>query len=268
MATDAESILRDYLRQYGLEGLGDWAWQQYLNGSSIDQIMLDIRDQPAYKQRFPAMEQLAQAGEAITELDYIAYEKSVRQMLQQYGITPGLYDTAEGIKNLLVNRVSAVEVNARLQQAAAAAYTTPKEVLDALRAQGYDLNGGSLASFYLDPERALPLIEQQYRAAQITGAAAQQRLQISAEEADRLAKNGITWEQAQQGFSQVAATAALGGGSGETADQASRTAAVFGDAEAAQRVRRVQNSRRAAFAGGGGAAETQQGATGLGGAST
>lgn len=268
MADEAKSIIRSFLSQYGLESLGDWAWDQYLNGASVEQIMLDIRERPEYKQRFPAMEQLAQAGEAISEIDYINYEKTTRQLLQQYGITPGLYDTPEGIAQLLINRVSTVEVNARLQQAAAAAYSTPQEVLDGLRAMGYDLQAGSLASFYLDADRALPLIEQQYRAAQVYGAAAQQKIALDVSEAERLAKQGISWQQAQEGFRNVAATAALASGEGETVGQGTRVAAAFGDQAALEATTRVQKGRRARFAGSGGAAESQQGAVGLGGAST
>jgi hypothetical protein len=267
MADSAKAILQGTLDQYGLGALADFAWSEYLAGASMEQIMLDIRDRPEYKQRFPAMEQLASSGEAITEAAYIDYEKTVRGLLQQYGITPGLYDTPEGIADLLTNRVSASEVNSRLQLAAANAYSAPAEVRDAFFSE-YGGQPGDLVSYYLDPDRAAPLIQQQWQAARVMGAATQERLSLQRAEAERLAANGVTFEQARAGFGQVRSLAPLTTGPGERIDQSELIDATFGGADAAKKLARVQNSRRAAFAGGGSAAETQQGVSGLGGAST
>lgn len=268
MPDDARSIITGFLRQYGLEALGAWAWDQYLNGSTVDQIMLDIRQRPEYQARFPAMEQLAQAGKAISEAEYIDYERTVKGLLQQYGIVNGMYDTPQGIAELLIKDVSAAEVNSRLQRAAYATFQAPEEAVTALRDRFGINSPGALMSWFLDPDKAMPLIEQQWAAAQITGAASRQRVALDVAEADRLSKQGISYEQAVQGFGQVAELERLGAGMGETADQRTVTRGVFGDQAEAARTRRVQQSRQSQFRGGGQAAETQEGVSGLGSASS
>lgn len=261
--TSAKDLITGFLTTYGLGSLGEWAWAQYLAGATVDQIMLEIREHPTYKARFPAMEALAQRGNAISESAYVEYEITTRRLLQQWGVTSGLYDTPDRIANLLINSVSASEINDRLQLAASAAYQSPPEVRQALQDR-FHLQGGDFVSFYLDPDRALPLIQQQYQSAQVMGAARQQQVGINDAEADRLALNGVSFEQAQQGFGQVAATERLAYGSGEVIAQDQRVRAAFGDAAAAMQQRRVQASRAARFQGGGNAAETQEGVTGLG----
>lgn len=263
----AQGIIKTFLAKYGLGELADWAWGLYTQGNSIEEIMLALREQPAYRARFPAMEQLAQQGHAITEQEYIQYEQTVMGLSRNWGLPGGMYDTPEGIADLLVKNVSAAEVNARLRIAAAAVYTAPPEVRQEMQ-RLFNLDPGDMVGYWLDPDKALPLLEQKYQAAEVAGAAAQQKLQVSLDEAMRLAQNGVTYDRAVEGFGQVATTGALAAGAGETADQAARTAAVFGDAAAQQKVQRVQAGRKAAFSGGGSAVETAQGVSGLGGAST
>lgn len=263
MVDSAKAIIVGFLDRYGLGALGDWAWSEYLAGVSVDQIMLDMRDHPLYKQRFPAMEALAQQGRAISEAEYMAYETSTRQILQSYGVPQGMYDTPGDITRLLLNDVSVSEVNDRIQTAAAAAYTAPAETRQAIQDR-FGVAGGDLIAFWLDPDKALPIIQQQYQSAQITGASRQQKVSIDYDEADRLAANGITYQQALAGFRQVASTEGLAYGQGETAGTAERVAGVFGDAAAQQKVTRVVKGRQAGFRGGGQAAEDREGVTGLG----
>lgn len=263
----AKAIIVGFLSRYGLGNLGEWAWAEYLAGSSIDQIMIDMRDRPEYKAKFPAMEQLAQEGRAITEEQYMSYERSTRQLLQSWGIPQGMYDTPASISKLLINDVSEAELNDRLSLAASAAYTAPAEVRQALT-ERFNLSPGDLVGFWLDPDKALPIIQQQYQSAEITGASRQQGVDVAYDIADKLAQQGVTYAQALQGFGEVQATEGLAAGQGEVASRDARVAAAFGDAAAAQQVQRVQDSRRAGFRQGGNAAETQEGVTGLGSAGT
>lgn len=267
MPDSAKGIIDSFLSQYGLSGLGDWAWNLYTNGSSVEEIMLALRDRPEYKARFPAMDALSKDGRAISEQEYIEYEKQAKQMLHNWGIPGGMYDTPSGIANLLVNNVSLSEFSERLRIAASAAYTVPQAVRDSMM-EMFNLGPGELVGYYLDPDKASPILQQNFQASQVAGAARTQQIKIEAEEAIRLAQQGVSWEQALQGFGQVAQTKGLEAGAGETVSQRDRVAAAFGDSAAMEKMRRVQTGRQAQFRGGGSAAETSQGATGLGGAST
>jgi len=258
----AKAVLQTALDQYGLGSLADWAWKRYLETGSTDLVFLELKQQDAYKQRFPAMAELAKSGQAISEAAYINYEQTVGQLLQSYGVPRGMYDTPASIAKLLTSQVSPSEVNDRLRIATDAAYSAPKEVKDAL-AQQYGVTGGSLTAYFLDPDKALPLIQQQWAASQVTGAAAMQQLQIDQATSERLASEGVNFNQAQQGFQQVAGLRALEASPGESATQADLIGASFGDQAAGEKVQRIQKGRVASFQGGGGATDSASGVGGL-----
>lgn len=263
--SSAQGQLNAFMAGIGLGSLGTWAWTKYLQGDSIDQIMLDLQATPEYKARFPAMAQLQSEGRGISEAAYIDYENRIKGLHQQYGLPPGLYDTPDQIARGLVNHVSFEEASFRAQQAAAAAYTAPESVKQSFAARlGVANTQSALMAAYLDDTRAIPLLEQQYAAAQVQGAAIDQGLQVAGQRADELAARGVTYAQALQGFGQVQQTEALGQGFGETADQEARTGAAFGEAKGTRTTTRVIKGRLAQFAGGGGAVEAQQGVSGLG----
>lgn len=263
--TSAAAQLNAFFAGLGLNNLGSWAWDKLLRGDSVDQILLDLQSTPEYIARFPAMKQLQQQGRGISEAAYISYENGIKALHQQYGLPPGLYDTPEQIAQGLLNNVSLDEANTRAQRAAFAAYTAPASVKSAFAARlGVANADRELVGAYLDDTRALPLLEQQFAAASVQGASADAGAATSASFADTLAQRGVSYAQALQGFGQVAQTAALGGGFGETAGQGVREQAAFGDTTAQRNVTRVVKGRLAQFAGGGGAVEAQQGVSGLG----
>lgn len=259
----AEDILRSTLEQYGLGELAGWLWGEVSAGTPQEEVYLKMVEQPAYQARFPAMAELRKEGRAISEAEYIGYERGLRQIEQQYGLTRGIVSDSTTVAKSLLADVSVREMEERARIAQSAAYQAPVEVRDALSSM-YGVDMGGMTSYFLDADRALPLIEQQYAAAQIAGAASLRLVGVEREQAERLAAQGVNYEEALQGFSAVAQTERLGSGSGETVGQSVRTAAQFGDAAARQAVTRVQQSRRAVFGGGGSAAETQQGVVGLG----
>ena len=263
----AKALISGFLSQAGLSSLADWAWCKYLDGVPVEQIMLDLRATPEYKTRFPAMAQLAAEGRAITEADYIGYEQTVAQLLQQYGIPKAMYDSPSAIAEMLVGDVSPSEVQSRLQLAATAAYQAPPEVRNAML-NDYGLGQQDLTAIYLDPDRALPVLQQQWATAQVQGAGTIQGIDVGKLTAEQLAQRGVSFTEALTGFGNVNATAGLGAGFGETAAQQERIAAQFGDTAAQRQVQRVQASRIARNSGGGSAAETSAGVVGLGAAST
>jgi hypothetical protein len=260
----AAAIVEDWLNSRGLYGLGEWAWQRILDGASPDELYLEVRDQPQYKARFPAMEELSKSGRAMSEDQYIAYEKNVRELLQRYAVPAGMYDTPEGMKGLILSDVSPAEVNERLTLATSAAYQAPQEVRDAL-VRNYGVSAGDMTGFYLDPDKAMPLLEQQYRSAQVSGAAAITGVGTALSQAERLAAQGVTFDQALAGFDKVAQTEGLAGAlGGETISEAERTDATFTGGAQRTKMERVQQSRAASFTDQGGAVADREGVTGLG----
>ena len=142
----AMKSIESWFNDRGIYGLGEWAWQRLLDGASEPEIYLEVRDQPQYKARFPAMEELTSQGRAWSEDEYISYEKSVVELLKRYNVPAGMYDTPAGMKSLITSNVSAAEVNERLTIAASAAYKAPQEVRNALAAN-YGVNPNDLIGF-------------------------------------------------------------------------------------------------------------------------
>ena len=260
----AMKSIESWFNDRGIYGLGEWAWQRLLDGASEPEIYLEVREQPQYKARFPAMDELASQGRAWSEDEYISYEKNVVELLKRYNVPAGMYDTPAGMKSLITSNVSAAEVNERLTIAASAAYKAPQEVRNALAAN-YGVNPNDLIGFYLDPDKAMPILEQQYRASQVSGAAAITGVGTALEQAERLAAQGVTFDQALAGFDKVAQTSGLAGAlGGETVSEQERVDAAFTGGAQRTKMERVQASRAANFGDQGGAVADREGVTGLG----
>lgn len=267
---DAFTYLRSVLDGYGLGGLGDWAWDQIRSGLSNERIVQNLRETAEYKQRFKGLEQRRAAGlPAISEGEYIAYESSVRQMMRAAGMPPDFYDTPDDFADFIGKDVSVSEMQARINDGYLQAAQAPAEVRQQLR-DLYGVNEGQMAAFFLDPDRALPLIQRQFVAAQVSGAA--QRTGYGAlnqTEAERLATLGVGAEQAQQGFSALEQSkelfGALPGEDGAAIDRATQQAAVFGgDANAKGAIERRRGERISASSGSQSFSIGQGGVSGLG----
>ncbi len=262
MAQTANDVIAAALEPYGLGALASWALAKYQAGESIDQIMQEARQTPEYQVRYPAMAELARQGRAISESSYIDYETTIRQLSQQYGVPTAMYATPEGVAKMLVNGVSATEANERFQLAAAGAFSAPDDVKRAYQ-DLYGLSGGDLIATYLDADKALPLLERQSAAAQIAGAAYRQQTTADVAEAERLAAQGVTYDQAVAGYGQAQMYQGLDSAAGMATTRDDRVAAAFGDQAAQRRVQQVAAARQAAFQGSGGIAQGQEGVVGL-----
>lgn len=269
---DAFATLKSLLDQYGLGSLADWAWQQLLENHSPNQILLDLYNQPEFKARFPGIEERQKKGlPPISPGEYIAYENAAGQIMRAAGFPPGFYDHPDDFTSFISNNVSVAEVSQRASLYQQAAYQAPPEVRQQLR-DLYGITEGHIAAYLADPDRALPLIQQQYQAATIGGEATLQHFgPLSQSEAERLAALGVTDQQAAQGFGQVAHAAELFQSLPGEQDAPGRKTAlgvVAGDQAAIDEVTRQGEKRKAQFQSGGSFATGKNGFSGLGSAST
>jgi hypothetical protein len=267
---DAFAYLKSVLDGYGLGGLGNWAWEQLKGGLTTERISQNLRETPEYKQRFKGLEARRAAGlPAISEGEYIGYETSVRQLMRTAGLPADFYDSPEDFAGFIGKDVSVAEMQSRINEGYLAASQAPAEVRQQLR-DLYNIGEGQLAAFFMDPDRALPLIERQFASAQISGAA--QRTQYGAlgqSEAERLAALGVSEQQAAQGFGALAESSQLFTGlPGEDAaaiDRQTQQAAVFGgDAAAKQAIEKRRAERIAQGSGARSFGVGQGGVVGLG----
>ena len=247
--------------QYGLSSLNavieDYARQDY----SPDAIGILIRETPEYKARFPAMASLIAKKRAITEGDYIEYERKAAGLERQYGLPTGML--MGSVTNLLENEVSMTELNDRVVLASAAAVQAPEELKTTFR-DFYGIDTGGLAAYFLDPKVAAPLLEKQFASTLIGTEARRQGVGLDVYGAENLQELGITQEQARTGFQQVARAQPLTEGRGDIVSQGELIQGTFGASEQArQAVERAAGARVGRFQGGGGFVSTQEGVSGL-----
>lgn len=265
---DAKARILSVLAEYGLESLSDFVWQQILQGKSDAEVLQDIRNTPEFKKRFPAIETRTRKGLApISPGEYVAYERQARQIMRAAGIPEGFYDGLDDFTGFLDRDVSISELNDRIQLGRQAAFEAPADVRAALQ-RDYGVSEGGLTAFFLDPDRATPILEKQYRAAQIGGASTRTGFgETTREQNERLAGLGITAGQAQEGFGMLSDSKELFTAMERGEDNVGRDeqlgAAFEGNAAARRRIEQNRRKRLAKFEGGGGFASSQGGLSGL-----
>lgn len=275
---DATAILASELASWGFGSDAiAWATQQIQSNNSIDQILYSLRQQPFYVNS--VFGQVAKARSAanlpaMTEAQILSYKDYAIGVAQQAGLPTG-FITDNELVTLMGNDVSTAELDARITQGYVAASKSDSATLNALQ-QYYGVTQGQLAAYYLDPNRALPMIQQQFLAAQMGGAAVNTGYtqatgnQLSQSQAMQMAQLGTTQTQAETGFTALAKQAQLFAalpGSQEAAitEQQQLGAEFSGNAQDQQAIAARAQQREAVFQGNYHFAETQnRGITGLG----
>ena len=250
---------------YGLNSLYETMVGYIKDGYNADAIMSLIKTTPEYKQRFPAMEALSKKNRAITEGQYIEYERRAAELERQYGLPKGMLEG--NVTQLLTNEVGMDELNDRVLLASGASVTAPKEFKDSLK-NYYGIDSGGLAAYFLDPVIATPLLQKQYATALIGSEALRQNVNLGIDVATTLEEMGVTQEQAATGFRRVKQDETLTRGRGDTVRSEDLIKGTFGQADAAQDIERARGARMGQFQGGGSFASDVKGIKGIGSAAT
>lgn len=261
-ATNGKDALRQELDGWGLGSLTDQAWDLQTGGAGHDQILAWLRGTTEYQTRFAGMAARKANGlNPISEAEYVSLENTYAQIAHQYGLLAGSYDAAKAIGG----DVSATEFSQRAAAASTAVFDEPQQVRDSLLSY-YGLSQGQIASWYLNPENAVPQLQNMLHAAEIGGTGTQLGIDIDRTLAEKVALAGFTGQSARAGLAQVAANSQLYGESiSDTNDLTAQdaVAAAFGiDAAAAKALQDRQQRRAAIGQGGGGGILTNSGILG------
>lgn len=270
---DAMGYIQGVLDSYGLGSLADWAMQQLQQGYSSDRILLDLRNTREFRDRFPALFDRQEQGlPPISPAEYVAYEQQARQVFRQFGLPEQFLDEASDFGRLIAEDVSVAELYERVQSGFQRVANSPAEV----RAAFGDFFGArgdaALAAFFLDPDRAAPMLRNMVTDAEIAGAGRQYQIGTDFDTSRRIRELGYTGDTARQTFEQIrqldplfAETVGEGANFDDLAAEREGVQAGFGlDPAQRRRIERRQRERVAAFQGGGGAAASQRGFIGLG----
>ncbi len=252
--------------EYGLDSLYGEIEQYAKQDLNDAAIYLKLRETQAYKDRFPAMKPLSAKGRGITEREYISFERDATRLERQYGLPAGMLGK-EAVTTLLTNEVAADELQERVVMAANATQTVPQSMRNQFT-EFYGVGQGGLTAYFLDPEKAKPLLERQYAAATIAGQGEMQGVDTSRQIAEDLYEQGVNEQQARQGFGQVARDRALTTGKNQTVTQDQLIRGTFGNENYARLVDRARNAETGQYAGGGSFVSTNTGVSGLGKSST
>jgi hypothetical protein len=261
---DAKAILRAILVQYGLGELETPLWSKYtaqeVDFTDADALVLSVKEEPAYKKRFRANELRKAAG--LSELlpsTYIELEKSYSNVLARNGLPPGFYDDPADFEKLIGGDVAVVELDNRLRDAYRVVEDADATVKQKLRDE-YNLTDGDILAYFIDPDRARPLLtaadyKRQAQSALFMGRAQTMgNIRLGREQAEELVRSGVTLAEAETGFSEIGKLGELRGalpGEGTISDQ-ELIAQQFGLNEKAKReLEQRKKSRIGEFVGGG-----------------
>jgi hypothetical protein len=270
---EALDELRAILEYYGLGSLVDTLASRIIDDPTLVDnptiLLSSIRDTPEYRQRFKGNETRRTRGlPELAPADYIQLESAYRETIRANSLPRGFYDTQEDFATFIAADVSPNELNNRIAQGYNAVMQAEPGTKEELR-RLYGLADGDIAAFFLDPDRfqQSDAIRKAQAAAVASEARRQADLQISQQQAESLAREGIGREQAQQGFATIGQAQELFnplqlGEEGITTEE--QISGVFGtNAAAAQRIATRQRRRRAQFEAGGSFAGQQSTQTGL-----
>jgi len=248
--------LRLTLENWGLETLAPKA-RDYLNqGFEAETVLLKIQETPEYEQRFIGNVTRKKAGLSVLgPKEYLAMEDAYRAVLRSSGMPTGFYDEPQDFANFIAKDVSATELKSRVDLASTVVNSADPFLVGQLK-DYYNLTKGEMLAYTLDPERAVPLIERQIKAAEFGAAAQRQDITVSAPMAEQFASMGVTKTQAEQGFQTVAqvlpGATKLADIYNKTYGQEQAIAETFGGAGAAQAAeqrRQLVELEKSSFAG-------------------
>ena len=258
----ASSILAATLKYYGMDEpalLADvktaLADRRITGASTIDDIGIQLRESEAFRRRFGANEARRAANKpAYSVSQYLQLESSYRQVLNAAGMPKDFYTDRTDIESFITNDISPDEVQYRVQQGYAAVQNADPAVVNELKTL-YGLDEGTLAAYFIDPNKTKDAVVRSARAAEVAAQARKQAdIGLSAAQAEQLVLGGVTEQQAQQAFSDVRSLQELTRPTaGEQAlTQEELIQGVTGiNAAAQQRVAKTARRRQATLQGGG-----------------
>jgi hypothetical protein len=227
-----------------------------------------LRETPEFKTRFPANAARLRAGlPELSVSEYIGLEKGYEDAMRGSGLPAGFYDDPSDFANFISANTSVAEVQSRVNDGYKAVADANPQVIAQMK-ELYGVGDGELAAYFLDPAKATPILVRQARAAQISAEGKRQAgIQLSAADAEALAREDVTQTEAQTAFGEVGRQQELYNpllGEQAITQQEAIGAATGTDQAAKQRVETRKRQRQATFAGGGSFSASQTGMSGLG----
>jgi hypothetical protein len=166
----AQQEFRAVLGDFGLADLADVVDGLIRDDLSVSQIRLQLPKTESYKARFPGMEALRAAGQAVNEATYISMEKGYMQTLQAYGLDTKTLGGRKQLGTYIANLVSPREFEERVNLAATRVKDNA-DVISQFKTYYPEVDNSALTAYLLNPTVGMDIIKKQVRLAEIGAAA-------------------------------------------------------------------------------------------------
>jgi hypothetical protein len=166
----AQQDFRSALAELGLADLADTVDGLIRQDFTVAQIKLELPKQQAYKDRFPGMEALRAAGQAVNEATYISMERGYLQTLQAYGLDTKVLGSRKQLGTYVSNLVSPREFEERVNLAATRVKDNA-DVISQFKVYYPEVDNSALTAYLLNPTVGMDIIKKQVRLAEIGAAA-------------------------------------------------------------------------------------------------
>lgn len=202
---NAAAALIDLFTSYGLDTLAPKIVEFVQQGYGTDTVTLLLQETSEYKKRFAANEKRAARGmPVLSPAEYLQVESGYRQALQAAGMPPGFYDELGDFTDWIERDISPSEIQDRANTARQVADTVDPLQREALARIG--VSGDDLAAFYLDENRALPILQRQVQETFLAAERERAGFDYDLGVGQRLFDAGVEVRQAREGYSAIAQT--------------------------------------------------------------
>jgi hypothetical protein len=268
------------LREYGLEELLPYVDKIARGELTMPELLNQLYDTSTEPGKvvdrlFPEIRMLREGGKEPISIDQIQQLRfQYRQAFREIDAPEGFYDSVEDFTQLIVGQKSPEELRAELGEwrlvadEVAADPSNATTLAELNRLYGITPDSGAFLSYVINPERGIAAVKQQISSARLSATASRTGFgELERGEAEILAARGVNDQQARAGFSELARSRELLDalpGEQDSVGRDEQMAAVFeGDASALQKIERRRGQRVGEFQGGGRAAASRSGTTGL-----
>lgn len=266
-STRLEAEFRALLTQFDLGALAPMVAELATSQASDAEFITALEGTTQYQQRFPAIFARRQAGlPPVTPAEILSFERQTSQLEKLYGLPNDFL--ANQAQDFITKDVSYNQLQAQVAFTKNTLENGDPQVLDELsRLYGLDVSSGNLLAYGLNPDRALPILTEQARVAEISAKANEGGgFTLTLAEAKRLEAQGLDPNAVRQTAGQLANAGDVVNGVGNFSglDRDTQLKILSGDQKAIGQVKKLTEQLKSPFAGGGGFTTTNAGVAGAG----